>query len=327
MSRGDGSKFVTTVRLGFGVVALGLLIAFVWRLSADYAEHSLDARHHAQQNASSARDRAQWACRRVEPLAVDECKAEQIAAARDDQRSEYDLSAQQQMADWAFWMMAVSAVTMAVAIWALWYVKGTLDETRAMTTEAKNTTAAAEAALRETQRVAAAELRPWVTIEAKITKVKKHANRVEVDYSVTFRNIGKTIATDVRMESAHDFLGERAVDGIDFRYASWTDRESSARPSALIPGEEITLPASHARSLDSLPWIGTGTAGRMMLSVVIASVFYRSKLDANPHRTDRSFLFGWPGEDSFDHRYFFEDNLGGAAENLVISPFRPGETS
>lgn len=165
MPRGDGSKFVTSVQLGIGFLFALLVIAFVWRLSADYTEHTLNARQYAEHYAASTPDRVERACRGAEGAAFYECVAEQVAASREDQRSEYDLNAQNQMADWAFWMMAVSAVTMGIAAWALWYVKGTLDETRAMAAQATEGTRAAQSAVDVTDMSAKRQLRAYLGVE------------------------------------------------------------------------------------------------------------------------------------------------------------------
>lgn len=273
-------------------------------------------------HAESAKARASRACVGLEPAAMFECVNQEVERSEETARAEQDLSAQQDMALWALLMTLVSAVTALIATIALWFVRETLKETRAMTFEAQRTTKAAEDALKVTRDVATAELRPWVSIEAEITKVVETDHTIEVYYRVTFRNIGKTIATDVRTVSRHDFLGEQAGEFVARAYANAIPREE--RASALIPGEEIAFPGSHAQARSAIPWMGDP---RRVVSVVIASVFYQSELDKKPHRTDRCFLFGWPGGDVFDHPYFFETDLGGDVTELVRSPFRAGDST
>ena len=125
------SKLEKLIRIGAAVGFALLAIGFVWTISAEHSAQRVHASEHAHQYASGTPDRVKRACDGVEAAAVLECVTKEVAASHEDQRSEYDLSAQNQMADWAFWMMAVSAVTMALTAWALWYVNGTLDETRA----------------------------------------------------------------------------------------------------------------------------------------------------------------------------------------------------
>jgi len=120
-----------------------LVTGFVWTVSADHSAKKVRGSERAHQYAQGTADRIRLACSGSQAPAVYECIAKEIAASREDQRDEYDLSAQQQMADWAFWTMVIGSITTMITAWALWYVKGTLDETRAMTREAEKGTAAA----------------------------------------------------------------------------------------------------------------------------------------------------------------------------------------
>lgn len=56
---------------------------------------------------------------------------------RSEWREEQDLNAQRQMAQWAFWMLVVSSLGVVVGATGLWFLKGTLDEARNMTSETR----------------------------------------------------------------------------------------------------------------------------------------------------------------------------------------------
>lgn len=114
-----------------GLIALGAVAAiFTWHISAYHTRSSYDADRRAQEYAEAASPRIHRACGGAEPAAVVECVAKQVAATREDQRSEYDLSAQERMAKWSLWTMIAAAVTTMLTAIALWFIKGTLDATR-----------------------------------------------------------------------------------------------------------------------------------------------------------------------------------------------------
>ena len=193
-----------------------------------------------------------------------------------------------------------------------------------LTRQAVEDTSEASEAMATQNTLTAEEQRAWVSIEAQITAIKAKERYVEIDYTVTYKNIGKTIATGVITHFCHDFWGDDPAHGVRMRYDTWSKSTLPQQATALIPGEEIELPGSHTISHDTIPWFGDDPRA---YSVVIASVKYRSGSDPEDHKTERSFLFGWRGDDSFDHRFFFKDRLDGEVKDLVISPFVTGKST
>jgi len=179
-----------------------LLVAFVWQLSAEHAKSALDARNYAKQYEAGAPSRIERACRGRQDSALIECIAEQVKAARENQRAEYDLGAQNQMADWAFWMMIVSTVTMVIAATALWYVKDTLSETRAMTREAEAGTQAARlaaeagrAANEISERMGHIQMRAYLTIPMPTFTFED----AQILFALTVRNAGQSPARNIKL--------------------------------------------------------------------------------------------------------------------------------
>ena len=95
-----------------------------------------------------------------------ECIVEEITAAQKASYDAQDLKAQQHMALWALLMVLVSAATVGVTVWALTYIKQTLDETRKM---ARDTSRMAKEAKRATKAAVAA------------TEITHEANRIARD--------------------------------------------------------------------------------------------------------------------------------------------------
>lgn len=160
MPRGRGDHIIAAIRIVFGLALAIVLALLVWTISSEYAQHSLKARGHAQQYAKDTPDRVQRACAGREAAALYECVAKEIEATREDQRSEYDLSAQNQMADWAFWMMVATIVTALLTGWALFYIKRTLDATREAVEDTSEATLAMKEANKITRDIMELEHRP-----------------------------------------------------------------------------------------------------------------------------------------------------------------------
>ena len=105
--------------------------------------------------------------------ALAECVVERVKAAADQSRSQQNLKAQQQMALWALLMVLVSAATGGVTLWALYYVKQTLDETRRMADDTQKMAGASLGATRAMVRqneLTQASQRPWLDFRLQITR-------------------------------------------------------------------------------------------------------------------------------------------------------------
>lgn len=150
MSEGKGKDYWQPVRALVLVLGAFAWAAMIWVMSADYAERRFSAQRHAEEYARDAAEHIDRACAGLQSARLRECVTEQVKASRTNQRGEYDLSAQEDMADWAFWMFFVAFITMGLTALALWFVKGTLEATRTAVEE----TGEATDAMREANRIA-----------------------------------------------------------------------------------------------------------------------------------------------------------------------------
>jgi hypothetical protein len=157
---GDGArhaagKRVAIVRFLLAAALAALAIAFVWRLSADRAEHAAEARWHAAAADRGLTGRIGAACGGRTGDSLARCAGEVVAQTREDRRQEYELQTQRDMADWAFWAMAVGALTMGLTAIGLYFVRETLRE-------AVRGTEAAWRAVAVTEQSADAQLRAYL---------------------------------------------------------------------------------------------------------------------------------------------------------------------
>ncbi len=166
MSRSNRDDFAEAFRLAiYLLTAVGFLVV-VWQISGTYAERRQNAEHRAHQYADTTDRRIANACATVERSAVLECVTKQVESAREDERTEYDLQAQQDSANAAFWMAWISFATLTATLVALWFVKGTLDATREAVKDTSEATDAMRKANELAEDTARRQLRAYVGIES-----------------------------------------------------------------------------------------------------------------------------------------------------------------
>lgn len=190
MSRSNRDDIAEAFRLAiYLMIAVGFLVV-VWQISGTYAERRQNAEHRARQYADTTDRRIANACATVERPAVLECITKQVGTAREDERTEYDLQAQQDSADAAFWMAWISFATLTATLVALWFVKGTLDATREAVKDTSEATDAMRKANELAEDTAKRQLRAYVgvqsiTIENVVMGLKPSAHIIAKNFGQT----------------------------------------------------------------------------------------------------------------------------------------------
>ncbi len=136
MPEGDRNSGFALVTAIVAVIELVLIVALSFELAASHTERQLRADHNSQQNTQNTYDNLDVACTGRDGRSLIECIKEQIEAAEEYRRDEYDLSAQQDMADWARWMIWVSVGSVAVTTLGVFFVWQTLREAKSTTSAA-----------------------------------------------------------------------------------------------------------------------------------------------------------------------------------------------
>ena len=211
----DRGVIHTVVTVVTASVILGLIVALAYDIGVSRAERQARAVHNTERHTQSAEDGIKERCLRLgSPAEVAECAAKEVKAAEDARHSEYDLSAQQDMAYSAFWMIWVSVSSVAVTAGGVVLVWRTLFYTRETLREAGNATRAAQESVAEARKVtkssqATVDLtreallstdRAWIKIDVKLTsQLVFGSDRISVKGRFTLHNIGKSPATHVRV--------------------------------------------------------------------------------------------------------------------------------
>lgn len=98
-----------------GCVLAALASPLIYEMAVSHTERQARAEHNAENYAQSAEERIEAVCLILTtPAEIAECAAKETKAAEENRRDEYDLSAQQDMGDWAFWMIWVSVSSVAI---------------------------------------------------------------------------------------------------------------------------------------------------------------------------------------------------------------------
>ncbi|MDP3368651.1 MAG: hypothetical protein Q8M32_02245 [Brevundimonas sp.] len=235
-----------------------------------------------------------------------ECVAKEIEAAREDQRAEYDLSAQNRMAEWALWMMIVAAVTTALTAVALWFIKGTLDATREAVREAKRGSNAAVTMAAASHDRFIAERRPWMA-QRKIEPVEP-MEHMEFAFKVHFQNLGASPAFDVAVVFTMD-VDDYSFSRIETAYEKFLRIEMAAHKGGevVFPGDDHIVTKHMQFSRRALKkrdetWSRRKRSAPKLTPRVFYAVLYRSPIKGKDgsravHHTGGFFsLHDWKGE-------------------------------
>jgi hypothetical protein len=135
---------VTVIVLLVALFAVWTL--FVWQASQQKSYYQEKAQAVANDSAQRTDERIKRTCiKETSPALIAKCVQNAIETSRSDQRAEYDLEAQRQMADWTLGVLGLSILTLGVSVFGIYYVRQTLMETR---------------------RIGQAEVRAYVTCES-----------------------------------------------------------------------------------------------------------------------------------------------------------------
>lgn len=195
MSESNSINLDKYIRAGFLITALCLLAALIWQVSADKATNAERARKHATEYAGMVKQRISKDCVTADSRTnASECIAGLIEATREDQRAEYDLTAQQDMAKWALLMFWVTAFTAVVGFFGVIFVKRTLDATL---TAVEQSSEATSAMVRQNEFTEQAN-RPWLDLlDFELTALHIQSGQVEIRGMCSLINFGKSIAKNV----------------------------------------------------------------------------------------------------------------------------------
>jgi len=181
-NRGDEPKSrIKTIPL-LAVLAVAAVVGLLAYLGGRYVDEREDR---AEYNYAHAQENAAQTCLIREGIASKTCIDKEVKAERDYQATKNDLKAQQEMAEWAFWMVIFTCATMAITGVGVWLVWRTLQTNKGFLKETRDAT---RAMVRQNDLTEQSQ-RPWVVVD----HIQWHEDGV---IRVYFKNIGKTPAME-----------------------------------------------------------------------------------------------------------------------------------
>jgi hypothetical protein len=180
----------------------------------------------------------------------------------------------------------------------------------------------------------AAELRPWLSIDAHLVSLGLSDDRFNAHFEVVYKNIGQTAARLVWLKSGMRFvtLGEIS-DDISDAFAEWQKPEDDPGRITLMPGEERLDPGVEGSTRDVLKLAKTANGKRKIGAAIVATAVYWSDIGNTWCRTDRSFTIGLRTAEGFLDHHFLPEELRGqwgretVNQQFAIMPFRSGQTT
>ena len=212
--RGDRASFIEATLIFLGLIGAAFAIYYIGQASGINAGRN---QSYATSEQEKARERVAVNCVDLQSSDFAQCAVEHTEAAYREGAAQQDLYAQQDMAKWALAMVLVAGFTAGITLWALIYIRGTLNETRRMAREATQGTRAMVKANEISNRIAEAELRPYLFVdrltltEIENDHVKQDADPAEGEgaeprpkwfyarVAIYFRNYGKVPARNIRV--------------------------------------------------------------------------------------------------------------------------------
>lgn len=242
MSKGywDG-QFAPYIISALGLVIIGLLSFAIASERAAYRAQAGYEQQRTYDYARNAETNIERTCGGLDGQAQTICVKEIIESTNEHQRSERNLSAQQNMARWALWMVVLSAVSSVITAIGIYFVWRTLDA---------NTAAVAQA--KEANQLFRDEMRPWIdyTVTAEFAYIDVEGLNFIVRFHLT--NIGKSPAYGIGPHCivyseplTHTMEGSTAVSRQlhDRRAEEFFKTQSEMDPTnrSLLPGGETSF--------------------------------------------------------------------------------------
>jgi hypothetical protein len=238
---------------------------------------------------------------------------------RENERADRDLRAQEEMADWAFWVMALTGATVAVTFAGVLLVGFTLLETKRLRGEAEKTTRAAMAAVTSSDRAADATInaanaaieanrlnksafitdqRAWISLEniaiGSPMVWENHEGKIALQFR--YRNVGKTpaVQADLRAEIVVD--SKRDPYGVFREFKLRMKDKEPFLGTTLFPNQEhrqlvrMTIEVDQLAKFFGEVGIDGWKEACPVMPVLVGAIQYRLSFDNDIHTTEFMYV-------------------------------------
>jgi hypothetical protein len=220
--------------IGFASLAFAVLVLFAgYFIGRSGGFYDAEANGYSRQYQAATEQRVSDCFRqRQPPSAAANCVEKAIDASHEEQRAEHNLDAQRQMADWAWWLLIVTALQTPITLVGIVLLLRNIQQ--------------ADAANEISRQAMTAENRAWIEIEIlSLGDLRYVEENFRLTVKFRFRNIGKSVALNVVPEATligEPTIGERTI-GETSTELDQILRRLKGRPSKLMaqnlfPGRE-----------------------------------------------------------------------------------------
>lgn len=220
-----------------------------------------------------------------------------------------DLAAQEDMAKWAFWMLAISAIGIAITAIGtsllLWQI--------ILTRKAVADTALATAAMNRQNELAEDAQRPWIALDVEFDFLTSSINGLCLSITAKLSNIGKMPAYRANIEHYCNVEGGNPVE--DFRIAAEMPRDEAA----IYQSKLIILPGGEAKDQVLIFLDKNDTRlphDNYVFPQFMVTVFYQLP-DGREAQTSAWFSISRPHPDFADGGPFLWDLEGNEPEPII----------
>lgn len=232
-----------TAYIALGILAAICCAGLFYEMGSSSANNAKKSNVYSVRYGDALHDDIARACDGGSGAAFVECATTVIAQNRGHQRDEDSLRAQSDAANWAFWAAIIAFSQLVATVIGLFYIRGTLVETRRAVTDTAAATQAMKEANEFSKEISAIELRPYLVVQPR--GIHREAGALEFRGVVEISNIGKTPAKGV---SSHIRMKEGAYKETDFPV------DSVADPAArtLLPGGVMIQASKNTLGFDAI---------------------------------------------------------------------------
>lgn len=265
----------------------------LWNLATQKAYYRANTEYLASAAAQQPQRSVAEACSSEDTTAaIVECAEREVVARRDIQRAEYDLAAQQEMADWALGAILVNSLALLAAIVGIFYVRNTLNENRSASAAAIATAGEAKRSNELLRENSVAERRAWLSIESvrALHPTEFAENGFVFSIEVAVKNLGATPAKNA-VVSVKTYYGQGSATPFAEAEANFKDslrKNPLSLGDMLFPNDSFIQKIQWADSRDEIgEEIQIRHSGERKVGalIVFVGVGYRVVGDSSPHIT------------------------------------------
>lgn len=291
------------------LIAVGVYTSLQYQLKQTYQRQNV-----TPTKPYTARDQQNDRCASIDALdKYLNCLAKNARAEREENRAQYDLEAQQDMALWAYWILWISGIGLLVTAAGVVYVARTLHATR----ETLDQTRRQAQASVDANQITRAGLRPWIDFQLlEVNEQRdKDGNLAGFIFAISQRNVGKTLASDGRFHcevylgGTKEFPGAREV--LIKRFEKWDSPGATSIPNESIRTGAPTL-------FDNK--VSEALSGKRP-SLSIAILYgYKSGMDGESHYTLKNYIILWGSMENTGIHVGFK--IEGRPFSVLPDPYR-----